>query len=80
MACHTSPNSRREDQLDICEFGRLNARKTELREELADVEVRAAPAAALLSRNLLVFGLGGVILPFPCIKLIDLILTRSGLV
>jgi K+-transporting ATPase ATPase B chain len=47
---------------------------------LRGVQVRAAPAAALLSRNLLVFGLGGVILPFPCIKLIDLILTRSGLV
>ncbi|MFM2247851.1 MAG: potassium-transporting ATPase, subunit, partial [Pseudomonadota bacterium] len=47
---------------------------------LRGVQVRPAPAAALLRRNLLVYGLGGVILPFPCIKLIDLVLTRSGLV
>ncbi len=31
-----------------------------------------AGAALLLRRNLLVYGLGGVVLPFPCIKLIDL--------
>jgi K+-transporting ATPase ATPase B chain len=34
--------------------------------------------AALLRRNLLVYGLGGVLLPFPCIKLIDLALTAMG--
>jgi K+-transporting ATPase ATPase B chain len=45
---------------------------------LRGVEVRAAPAAALLSRNLLVFGLGGVILPFPCIKLLDMLLATCG--
>jgi K+-transporting ATPase ATPase B chain len=32
----------------------------------------------LLRRNVLVFGLGGVVLPFPCIKLIDLALGAIG--
>ena len=36
-------------------------------------------AAILLRRNLLVYGLGGVIVPFIGIKLIDLIITRVGL-
>jgi len=42
--------------------------------------VRVAPASApvLLRRNLLVFGLGGVVLPFPCIKLIDMALAAGG--
>jgi K+-transporting ATPase ATPase B chain len=39
---------------------------------------RPAPAPALLRRNLLVYGLGGVVLPFPCIKLLDLGLTALG--
>jgi K+-transporting ATPase ATPase B chain len=36
-------------------------------------------AAALLRRNLLIYGLGGVIAPFIGIKIIDLILTVIGL-
>jgi K+-transporting ATPase ATPase B chain len=36
-------------------------------------------AAALLRRNLLVYGLGGVIVPFIGIKLIDLLIVRAGL-
>jgi K+-transporting ATPase ATPase B chain len=36
-------------------------------------------AAILLRRNLLVYGLGGVIVPFIGIKLIDLIIVRAGL-
>jgi potassium-transporting ATPase ATP-binding subunit len=36
-------------------------------------------AALLLRRNLLVYGLGGVIVPFIGIKLIDLIIVRAGL-
>ncbi|HET9627801.1 MAG TPA: potassium-transporting ATPase subunit KdpB [Kofleriaceae bacterium] len=44
---------------------------------LRGLQVRAAPAAVTLRRNLLVFGVGGLILPFPFIKLIDLCL--SGL-
>jgi len=39
---------------------------------LRGVRFRPLGAAALLRRNLLVYGLGGVVLPFPGIKLIDL--------
>ncbi len=45
---------------------------------LRGIRYRPAPATALLRRNLLVFGLGGVILPFPCIKAIDLLLGVLG--
>lgn len=45
---------------------------------LRGIRYRPAPASALLQRNLLVFGLGGVVLPFPCIKLIDVALTALG--
>jgi K+-transporting ATPase ATPase B chain len=40
---------------------------------LRGVKYRAIGATALLRRNLLIFGLGGVILPFIGIKLIDLV-------
>jgi K+-transporting ATPase ATPase B chain len=43
------------------------------------VRYRAIGAAALLRRNLLIYGLGGVIVPFIGIKLIDLILVALGL-
>ena len=36
--------------------------------------------AALLRRNLLVYGLGGILVPFVGIKLIDLIVSNAGLV
>ncbi len=39
---------------------------------LRGVRIRPASAEELLRRNLLVYGLGGVVLPFPAIKLIDL--------
>ena len=39
---------------------------------LKGVKYRAVGAAALLSRNLLVYGLGGIVLPFAGIKIIDL--------
>jgi K+-transporting ATPase ATPase B chain len=45
---------------------------------LRGIRYRPAPAPVLLRRNLLVYGLGGVLLPFPCIKLIDLALTALG--
>ncbi|MDI3288001.1 potassium-transporting ATPase subunit KdpB [Polyangium sp. 15x6] len=45
---------------------------------LRGIRYRPAPAPALLRRNLLVYGLGGVVLPFPCIKLIDLVLAALG--
>ena len=40
---------------------------------LRGVKYRAIGATALLRRNLLIYGLGGVILPFIAIKLIDLV-------
>ena len=46
---------------------------------LRGVKTRAASAALLLRRNLLVYGLGGIIVPFIGIKLIDLLLVAIGL-
>ena len=45
---------------------------------LRGIKYRPAPAPVLLRRNLLVYGLGGVVLPFPCIKILDLALTALG--
>jgi len=45
---------------------------------LKGVRYRAVGAAALLRRNLLVFGLGGLVAPFVGIKLIDLIVRALG--
>jgi K+-transporting ATPase ATPase B chain len=47
---------------------------------LKGIRYRALGADALLRRNLLVWGLGGVVLPFIGIKLIDLILVNLHLV
>ncbi len=47
---------------------------------LRGVKYRAMGAAALLRRNLLIYGLGGVVIPFLGIKGIDLLITRVGLV
>jgi len=47
---------------------------------LRGVKYRELPAEKLLTRNLLVYGLGGICAPFLAIKLIDLILTACGLV
>jgi K+-transporting ATPase ATPase B chain len=46
---------------------------------LRGVKYRPMGAAALLRRNLLVYGLGGIIVPFIGIKAIDMIITRIGL-
>jgi K+-transporting ATPase ATPase B chain len=46
---------------------------------LKGVAWRPAPAGKLLSRNLAIYGLGGVILPFIGIKLIDLVVSAIGL-
>jgi K+-transporting ATPase ATPase B chain len=42
------------------------------------VKYRAMNAAGLLRRNLLVYGVGGIIVPFPGIKLIDMIIAAAG--
>ena len=46
---------------------------------LKGVKYREVPAGKLLSRNLLIYGLGGLIAPFVCIKAIDLILVALGI-
>ncbi|KVZ78643.1 potassium-transporting ATPase subunit KdpB [Burkholderia ubonensis] len=45
---------------------------------LKGVKYRPLGAASLLRRNLLIYGLGGIALPFPFIKQIDMILTAFG--
>ncbi|SAK84357.1 potassium-transporting ATPase subunit B [Caballeronia glebae] len=45
---------------------------------LKGVKYRALGAASLLRRNLLIYGLGGLVLPFPFIKLIDMVITALG--
>jgi K+-transporting ATPase ATPase B chain len=47
---------------------------------LRGVRFRPLGAAALLKRNLLIYGLGGLIVPFPGIKLVDLMVNAIGLV
>jgi K+-transporting ATPase ATPase B chain len=47
---------------------------------LRGVRFRPLGAAALLRRNLLVYGLGGLIAPFPGIKLVDLVVNALHLV
>ncbi|MES2980843.1 MAG: potassium-transporting ATPase subunit KdpB [Verrucomicrobiota bacterium] len=47
---------------------------------LKGVAYRPMDAASLLRRNLIIYGLGGIIVPFPCIKLIDLTLAVLHLV
>jgi K+-transporting ATPase ATPase B chain len=46
---------------------------------LRGVRYRAEGAGALLRRNLLVYGLGGVVAPFIGIKLVDLVLVALGM-
>jgi K+-transporting ATPase ATPase B chain len=46
---------------------------------LKGVKYRPLSAAALLRRNLLIYGLGGVIIPFIGIKIIDVIIVALGL-
>jgi K+-transporting ATPase ATPase B chain len=46
---------------------------------LRGVKYRPMPAAKLLRRNLLIYGVGGIIVPFLGIKFIDLLITRVGL-
>ena len=46
---------------------------------LRGVTYRPIGAAAILRRNLLLYGVGGIIVPFIGIKLIDMIVTSIGL-
>jgi len=47
---------------------------------LRGVRFRPVGAAVLLRRNLLIYGLGGLIVPFPGIKLIDLVVNALHIV
>lgn len=47
---------------------------------LKGVKYREVSAEKLLTQNLLIYGLGGLISPFICIKLIDIILVTLHLV
>jgi len=47
---------------------------------LRGIAYRPIGAAALFRRSLLIYGVGGVIVPFLGIKFIDLLLTRAGIV
>jgi K+-transporting ATPase ATPase B chain len=46
---------------------------------LRGVTYRPAGAASILRRNLLIYGVGGLIVPFIGIKVIDLVITAIGL-
>jgi len=46
---------------------------------LKGIPYRAVGAAGLLRRNLLIYGLGGIVVPFVGIKIIDVLLTIVGL-
>jgi K+-transporting ATPase ATPase B chain len=47
---------------------------------LKGVKFRPIGAAALLKRNLLIYGLGGIVVPFAGIKIIDVAVTALHLV
>ncbi|MBC2377409.1 potassium-transporting ATPase subunit KdpB [Listeria welshimeri] len=47
---------------------------------LKGVKYHEMPAGKLLSRNMLIYGLGGLVAPFIAIKLIDMLLTVLGIV
>ncbi|PYX31018.1 MAG: K(+)-transporting ATPase subunit B [Acidobacteria bacterium] len=46
---------------------------------LRGVKYRPMGAAALLRNNLLIYGAGGIVVPFVAIKVIDILITRAGL-
>jgi K+-transporting ATPase ATPase B chain len=45
---------------------------------LRGVKFKAMSAAAILRRNILIYGVGGIIAPFLFIKLIDLVVSGLG--
>jgi K+-transporting ATPase ATPase B chain len=47
---------------------------------LRGVAYRALDASSVLQRNLIIYGLGGLLAPFVGIKVIDLLITAIGLV
>jgi len=47
---------------------------------LKGVKYRPIGAGPLLRRNLAIYGVGGLVAPFICIKLVDLVINGVGLV
>jgi K+-transporting ATPase ATPase B chain len=47
---------------------------------LRGIKYRPLGAAVVLRRNLLIYGFGGILIPFMGIKMIDVIITMLGLV
>jgi K+-transporting ATPase ATPase B chain len=47
---------------------------------LRGIKYRPLGAAVVLRRNLLMYGFGGIVIPFMGIKIIDVIITMIGLV
>jgi K+-transporting ATPase ATPase B chain len=45
---------------------------------LRGVKFVALTATEVLKRNLLIYGVGGLIAPFVCIKLIDMVISALG--
>jgi K+-transporting ATPase ATPase B chain len=46
---------------------------------LQGIQFRAMSAAALLRRNMLIYGVGGIVAPFVGIKAIDMLIVAMGL-
>jgi K+-transporting ATPase ATPase B chain len=47
---------------------------------LRGIKYRASGAAVVLRRNLLIYGFGGIVIPFVGIKMIDIVIAFFGLV
>ena len=47
---------------------------------LRGVKYREVPAASMLKSNLLIYGLGGIVIPFAAIKGIDLLIVAAGII
>ena len=58
---------------------RLPRSETQWQREVDRCRAEIASAEALLRRNLLIYGAGGIVVPFVGIKIIDVIITAIGL-
>ncbi|MCK6596411.1 MAG: potassium-transporting ATPase subunit B, partial [Bacteriovoracaceae bacterium] len=47
---------------------------------LSGVQYKSENASSMLLRNILIYGFGGIFIPFAGIKMIDLLITKIGLV
>ena len=61
-------------------FALLREQLGDLNRRFVDIERQPLAAASLLRRNLLIYGAGGLLVPFAGIKAIDMALAMTGLV